>query len=126
MLGAMPLDYLIFDFTDEETGAGSFDAMASVLPERLPALVSEVEAVLRWAHGEFGASSSASQGEGEWDYELHGTTEADEPLEVAYDAARGKVSLARVHEGRTTLTLTIGGSRTFCEAFRDAFSVSDD
>jgi hypothetical protein len=121
MLAAMQLDYLIFDFTDEEMGCGSFDAMASVLPARLPALVGEIEAVLRWAHHEFGAPS-ASADEGEWDFELQGTDAADQPLEIAYDAGSGHVVFASPSgDGPATLTLTIGGSRVFCDGFRHAF-----
>src|SRR6185369_12734006 len=48
---AMQLDYLVFDASDEDSGRESFDAMASVAPDRLPALLAEVAAVLRWAHG---------------------------------------------------------------------------
>jgi hypothetical protein len=103
MLGTMELAWLLFDFSDEESGSGSFDAMACVTQSRLPDLVSEVEAVLRWAHDEFGPPST-SEGEGDWDFERHDAAEPD---------------------GRTTLTLTIGGSRTFCEAFRHAFPAAD-
>lgn len=125
MLAPMPLDFLLFDFTDEESGAGSFDAMASVLPARWPALVGEVEAVLRWAHAEFGPPS-ASADQGEWDFELQATHAADAPLDVAYDARSGRVVSARAcEEGRTTLTFTIGGSRAFCESLRQAFEVTD-
>jgi hypothetical protein len=119
------LDYLIFDFADEETGAGSFDAMASVLPDRVPALVAEVEAVLRWAHQAFGAPSAA-EGDGDWDFALQATTEAGRPCGIAYDPRRGKVFLAPGGDGRITLTLTLGGSRGFCELFREAYPVADD
>ena len=54
MLAPMPLDFLLFDFTDEESGAGSFDAMASVLPSRWRALFGYVDAVLSLALVLFG------------------------------------------------------------------------
>ena len=120
--GGVELEYLIFDFSDEESGSGSFDAMASVLPERVPALMAEVEAVLRWAHHAFGAPA-ASDGDGSWDFALHGTAEADKPWTIGYDAQRAQVSFAQPAGGRTTLTLTLSGSAAFCEAFREAFSV---
>lgn len=41
------LHYLDFDFSDEDSGRGRFDAMASVLPDRLPALLAEIAAVLQ-------------------------------------------------------------------------------
>ena len=113
----MRLDYLIFDPTDEEDGACSFDAMASVLPPRLPALLREVQAVLGWAHRDFGAADA----EGEWDYELQATDEGGEPVAVSYDAARAQVELTQPPDGRLTLALTVTGSAAFADAFRAAF-----
>ncbi len=118
----MPLDYLLFDFSDEEGGAGSFDAMASVLPERLPALLTEIEAVLQWAHREFGAPSDD---EGDWHFELQATCEPDSPLHAAYEAASGRLSLSPDCNARTTLSLTLSGSPSFCQAFLHAFPASD-
>ena len=120
----MELAYLIFDFSDEESGCGSFDAMASVLPDRVPALLAEVQAVLRWAHQAFGPPSAA-EGDGGWDFDLHGTTEAHAPWALAYDPGPGTVSAGQAGPGRATLTLTIGGPRPFCDALRDAFSIAE-
>lgn len=117
----MELDYLLFDFSDEEGGAGSFDAMASVLPDRLPALLGEIEAVLRWSQREFGAAST----DGDWDFELQATCEPDTPLHATYDVARGRVALSPACDALTTLSLTLSGSRAFCEAFRQAFAGAD-
>ena len=114
----MHLDYLLFDVTDEETGGAGFDAMASVLPDRLPALLHEVEAVLQWAHCEFGPP--ASDGDG-WDFDLQATSGAGEPLHVVYDAAAARVTLDPVGRDRVTLSLTLSGPATFGEAFRHAF-----
>jgi hypothetical protein len=122
---SMDLQYLIFDFSDEESGRGSFDAMASVLPARLPALLSEIEAVLQWASSAFGAAAAPGD-EGEWDEHLQGTEEPDTPLAVRYDAVAGRVLLAPSTPGkRVTLALTLSGSRAFCDAFREAFCSSD-
>ena len=122
----MQLHYLDFDFSDEDSGRGSFDAMASVVASRLPALLAEIAAVLGWAGRAFGRAG-ALQDEGEWDYELQGIVEPDTPLEVVYDEGRGEVSLTPAAAGaaRTTLTLTLSGSPGFCEAFREAFGVTD-
>lgn len=120
----MQLEYLIFDFTDEETGAGSFDAMASVLPARLPALAAEIEGVLQWAWREFGAPSGADES-GQWAFELQATGDHQMPLEAAYDVERGKLSLPHGTQGRVTLSLTLSGSQVFCEAFNQAFPASD-
>lgn len=122
----MQLHYLDFDFSDEESGRGSFDAMASVVPGRLPALLGEISAVLAWARRTFGPAG-ALQDEGEWDYELQAVAEPDTPLQVAFDERSGEVSLppAASQAARTTVTLTLSGSRAFCEALRDAFGGVD-
>ncbi|HYD76966.1 hypothetical protein [Ramlibacter sp.] len=116
----MQLDYLIFDCTEEETGSCSFDAMASVLPGRLAALVHEVEAVLGWACHTFGAPVPDAD-TGGWDFELQATSEAGGTLPIVFDLERGRLSLPTASEGRITLTLTLSGSPAFGEAFRDAF-----
>jgi hypothetical protein len=121
----MQLHYLVFDFTDEDSGYGSFDAMASVQPGRLPPLLAEIAAVLRWARSGFGAAG-ALQDEGEWDFQLQGLEEPDTPLDVKYDEGRGEVLLAPADGAElVTLTFTLGGSPAFCEAFREAFGVAD-
>lgn len=102
----MQLDYLDFDFSDEEDGRGSFDAMASVTAERLPAVRAEIDAVLTWAGEAFGpnAENGENGDDGEWDFEANETVEAGA-------------------QPRTTVTFTLGGSPAFCDAFRDKFEI---
>ncbi|HSV45200.1 MAG TPA: hypothetical protein VLJ58_05355 [Ramlibacter sp.] len=117
------LQYLDFDFSDEDSGRGSFDAMASVLPERLPALLAEIAAVLGWATGAFGPGG-AGEDEGEWGYDLQGLIEPGTALEVVYDEGSGVVTLTpAAGPARTTLTLTLSGSPAFCDAFRKRFEL---
>jgi hypothetical protein len=120
------LRYLDFDFSDEDSGRGSFDAMATVVPGQMPALLAEISAVLRWARRAFGPAG-ALQYDGEWGYDLAGVVEPDAPLELAYDEGTGEVSLTPAATGQalTTLTLTLSGSSAFCEAFREEFGVGD-
>lgn len=120
----MHLDYLLFDFADDGTGSCSFDAMASVLPDRVPAVVHEIEAVLGWAHRGFGLPSAGADG-GEWDFDLQAVGEPDVPLEITCDFDPARVSLPPGLAGRVTLTLTLGGSCAFGEAFREAFPEAD-
>ena len=89
----MELHYLDFEFSDDASGHGSFDAMASVRPDRLPPLLQEVAAVLAWAHAAFGPPAPIDEG-GEWDYALQAQEEPGQPLRIAYDPAAGAVSLA--------------------------------
>jgi hypothetical protein len=122
---APELHYLDFDFSDEESGRGSFDAMASVLPDRLPALLAEVATVLQWAFGAFGASGTGED-ESEWGYELQGVAEPGTPLDAVYDEDTGAATLTPASgKARTTLTLTLSGSPAFCDAFRERFGLGD-
>ena len=119
------LQYLDFDFSDEESGRGSFDAMASVLPDRLPALLADIAAVLQWAIDVFGAGG-AEEDESEWGYEVQGIAEPGTPLNVVYDEHIGAVTLTPdTGPVRTTLTLTLSGSPAFCDAFRERFGAGD-
>jgi hypothetical protein len=115
----MQLEYLLFEFTDDETGHCSFDALASVLSPRFPALIQEVEGVLGWAYRNFGAPSAAED-DGEWGFELQAVGEHGVPLEITYDLDRARVCMLQPL-GRVTLALTVSGSRAFAEAFSDAF-----
>jgi hypothetical protein len=121
----MQLRYLDFDFSDEDSGRGSFDAMASVPSDRAPEVLAEIADVLRWAVAAFGPAGLLED-DGEWDYEVQGMIEPGTPLKVTYDGASGEVSLAPADEpGRMTLTLTLTGSAAFCEAFRERFELSE-
>jgi hypothetical protein len=115
------LHYLDFDFSDEDSGRGSFDAMASVLPYRVAAVLDEMAAVLQWAVVSFGPAGRLHD-DGDWDYELQGTIEPDTPVPVKYDEASGVVYLPPANvSSRVTLSLTLTGSRAFCEAFNERF-----
>lgn len=117
------LSYLLFDATDEESGACAFDAMASVLPDHLPALLAEVQAVLAWASALFGPPSSAGdEGDADdWAFDLQATDAAGAPLVINWDAQHAQVLLLPAAvQGRLTLTLTVSGHRAFADAFRQA------
>lgn len=121
----MQLHYLDFDFSDEESGRGSFDAMAAVDASRLPALVAEIEAVLHWAGSAWGRAG-ALEDDGEWDFVLHGVIEPDTPLPIACDERGGAVTLPAVPPGAlVTVTLTLSGSNAFCQTLREAFDLFD-
>jgi hypothetical protein len=97
------LQYLDFDFSEDEHGLGSFDAMASVLPAQLPALQAEIARVLDWAQGSF--TRGALDDGFDWDYDLQLAAEQVGP------------SL------RHTASLTLGGVAPFCLALREAFGL---
>ena len=119
----MQLHYLDFDYSDEESGRGTFDAMAAVDVSRLPMLIAEIRAVLRWAGAAWGAAGALGD-EGDWDFALHAVVEPDAPLQATYDEQRREVVLAPVPDGSlVTVTLTLSGSPAFCQALRGEFAI---
>jgi len=118
----MSLDYLHFDFSGDDEGHGSFDAMAAAAPAQLPALQAELVGVLDWAEREFGPAAPLDEG-GEWDYELQGVREASTPLRVLYAAGGLQLHDAGPAVPRVTLSLTLTGTARFCAALRDEFDV---
>jgi hypothetical protein len=87
------------------------------MPERVPALIAEIEAVLGWAVREFG---SAGDG-GEWDFHLEATGEGDAALEIVYDGKAARVSMPLTQAGRVTIAFTVSGSAAFGVAFTEQF-----
>lgn len=73
----MPLQYLIFDASDDGEGSGSWEAMASVRAPQLPAVLAEVQTVLDW----IGANSPGPRGpldeRGVWDADQHTQTDGE-------------------------------------------------
>ncbi len=101
----MTLHYLDFDYSEDDLGNATLDALASVMPDRWAALQAEAQGVLDWAHAEFGPAQALEDG-GMWHYELQCSQEAD--------TAQG--------EERRVLALTLTGSTQFCLALMERFS----
>jgi hypothetical protein len=71
----MDLSYLIFDATDNTDGTGTWEAMASVRGEQLPAVMTEVEAVMALAERTRPGPRGPLDEGGLWDAEVQ--TQAD-------------------------------------------------
>jgi hypothetical protein len=127
MIAAMhpgTLHYLDFDYTEDEHGHGSFDAMAAAAPAQLAALQAEIAHVLDWAHERFGEPLPLDEG-GEWDRELQGVREVATTLDVRHRPGAGlELAAGATGEARTTLSLTLTGSPAFCDAFRASFGLA--
>ena len=117
-----PLHYLVFDLSEDADGTTTWDAMASVNAERVPALAAEAQAVLRWAQAQFGPGAPLDEG-GAWDLDLHAQDDAGQPLSVTWHAATAELQLIPAPQGRTTLTLAIGGGEAFAQALREDWVV---
>ncbi|QIL78843.1 hypothetical protein G7047_02020 [Diaphorobacter sp. HDW4A] len=123
---AQPLDYLIFDYSEDEEGNGTWDAMASVPEARLAALTAEIESILRWAGRAFTGRRGVIEDGADWDFDLQAQSDAGDPLLAEFDAGAGRLSIAASPAGHTTVTLTISGSTAFSDAFRDTFELDSD
>ena len=90
------LHYLDFDYSEDDAGCATWDAMASVRPAQLGAVQAEVALVLHWAQQEFADGHGPLDEGGEWDHDLQCLPEGE----------------------RYTLTLTISGTPAFGAAWR--------
>ena len=123
----MVLNYLDFDVTDDDSGAQSWDAMASIAAQRLPEALHEVEAVLRWAHSAFGLPDTNDAELAQWNFDVQlvqsSTAHRARDLEPRFDAATGciQANAAKAEGGLCVLTFTLSGSTTFAEAFNVQF-----
>jgi hypothetical protein len=119
----MMLQYLDFDYSEDEHGHGTFEAMASVPAARLTVLQAEIAQVLDWAHATFPNQRAPLEEGGEWDYLLEGQQEWAVPQILVYDEATRRFSSQPGSAGlpRHVVTLALSGSAQFCQAFRQRF-----
>jgi hypothetical protein len=122
----MSLDYLDFDYSEDDEGTGCWDAMASVAAPRVPALAAEVEQLLRWAHGHFAGRRGPIEEGGDWDYELQAQDDEGQSLAWRFEAGgAGRLQSEAAARGRTTVSLSLSGSAAFAEALHQAFAIGD-
>ncbi len=122
----MSLNYLDFDYSEDEQGIGTFDAMASTAAPHVAAVRAELALVLDWAYATFPDMRAPLDEGGEWDYNLEGQQEWTAHEAIAYDEVSGKFSsqLSPAGAPRHTVTLSISGSAQFCDAFRRRFGLA--
>ncbi|RZI69612.1 MAG: hypothetical protein EOP79_01010 [Variovorax sp.] len=122
----MTPDYLDFDYSEDADGNGSFDAMASVAPQQLPAVHAEIAAVLAWAHDAFAGRRGATDDGGEWDFDLQSHQEFSVPETMRFEEATGMLTVQPGEPGaaRHVVSLSIGGSPAFCDALRTQFEIA--
>lgn len=122
----MALDYLDFDYSEDEEGNGTWDAMASVSDTRWKALLDEVRQVLQWASRDFGGRQAPLDEGGDWDYELSAQDDDHgQALRIRWDTASARIDASNPQAGGyTTLTLTLSGNAAFGDALREAFDLA--
>ena len=100
----MSLCWLDFDYSEGDDGTGVFDAMASVTEADAAQVQAEVDGVLAWAEAQFAGRRGPMEEGGDWDSELQLSDEPGSPP-------------------RRCFSLTLAGSASFCEAFRQHFGI---
>lgn len=121
----MALDYLDFEYSEDEDSNGTWDAMASVAASRWPALLDEVDQVLQWAHHQFGGHRAPLDEGGDWDYDLSAQDDDNgRALHIRWNPSSKAIDAdAPQAGGYTTLTLTLTGTMVFGDALRQAFEL---
>lgn len=120
------LQYLDFDYSEDDEGTGTWDAIASVPAGHLAALQTEIVQVLTWATNEFPGLRGPVEEGGVWDYDLHSEPE-DAPLQTLhYDPASRRLlpEISPETGQRHILTLSISGHAEFAAALRGAFDLN--
>jgi hypothetical protein len=121
----MALDYLDFEYSEDDEGNGTWDAMASVAPARWPALLAEVQTVLHWASHSFRGQRAPLDDGGDWDFDLSAQDDDNgRALRIRWDSASQSVDAEAAQDGSySTLTLTLTGTAAFGDALRQAFDL---
>ncbi|MBV2218569.1 hypothetical protein QY917_01035 [Diaphorobacter sp. C33] len=122
----MTLHFLDFDYSEDEEGTGTWDAMASVPTDRLPELLAEITALLDWAHTEFGALRGPVETGGLWDYDLQCERDGLPLLALGFDIHERQIHPRPQSQPQAwvTLTLSLSGGPAFAAAFVDRFGAT--
>lgn len=116
----MALHFLDFDYSEDEGGIATWDAMASATAPRLPALLDEVASILAWAQAAFGEPAPHEEG-GLWQYDLQCERDGQSLAGLAFDMQAARVALpAGLRPGeRVTVNLSLSAQGALAEAFAD-------
>lgn len=113
-----PLQYLEFDTADDGGQACSFDAMASVVPAHLPALLAEVGRLLDWLEQQFGAPGALDEG-ADWDFDLQASRDTVQPLQAHWQGGPPQLTDgAGAAVQRTTVSLALALRDSPAQALR--------
>ena len=121
----MALDYLDFEYSEDEDGNGTWDAMASVPAPRWPALLDEVGRVLHWASHTFRGQRAPLDDGGDWDFDLSAQDDDNgRALRIQWNHSTQAIDAETPQPGGyTTLTLTLTGNPAFGDALRERWQV---
>lgn len=115
----MQMHYLDFDYSEDDAGHSTWDALACVAPARWPALCAEVAQVLAWCTAQ-GAAGALDEG-ALWDVDVQASAErgqASTALAVPWQAGQWHTPAAPVDAERVCIALTISTNAMFSHVFR--------
>ena len=117
------LSYLDFESSDSGDDTQTLEAMATVAPARVGAVLAEVTDVLAWAQRHFPGGPQPLDEGGEWDLLLQ--AQVDDRPPVALHLATGQVVGLPLlpASGWVCVTLTLAGRPAFVQAVQDAIGL---
>jgi hypothetical protein len=114
----MDLQFLEFDCSEDSEGVVCWDALAQPAARHTPALLQEVTQLLAWAH-RFGPQAPGPIEDGaDWDFDLHIRC-GNAPITAHWHSAKQTLALSSAPSDEITLSLSISGTPTFAQAFRE-------
>ena len=114
------LRYLVFDLLDADDASHTWEAMASVDPVRLPAVLEEAAGLVAWAQAEFGAEPLALDNGGEWDAWLQVQADQAPPLTLNWPTHRDQTLPLPIPPGTqwVAVTLTLVAAAPLADALQ--------
>ena len=113
------LHYLIFEETASDGHSLTWEAMASVPPARLPAVLDEAAHVMAWVTQYLGAPPCPLDDGGEWDALLEVQAEGGAPRCLPWVSNSGHIQPLLIPENTPWVTVTV--TLVVCSAWADSF-----
>ena len=113
------LQYLMFEETASDGHSLTWEAMASVPPVRLPAVLDEAALVMAWASRHLGTPPCPLDDGGEWDALLEVQTDGGPLRSLLWECTSGHIQPPPIPENTQWVTFTI--TLVVCSAWADSF-----
>jgi hypothetical protein len=110
----MKLQFLDFDYSEDEHGLGCWDALASPAPAHGAALLAEVAELLSALRAQHGAPGPVDEGHG-WDCDLQAQAGSNGPMHLEWHGSpvRWMPAYSAAENQRITLSLSLTGNAAF-------------
>ena len=114
------LQFLIFELLDADEYSHTWEAMASVAPQRVPDVLTDVTRVLAWAQNQFGSEPQALDEGGDWDALLQIQADQRAPQTLAWHTSTGCATPPPLAAGTqwVAVTLTLVASTSLADGIQ--------